>query len=501
MSHSLFQLQTETTNMINGSRPYLRILIERFFLALFLSTSLLLANAQAAEQKNVLLICVDDLRPELASFGASYIKSPNVDQLAKRGTSFHRHYVNAPSCGPSRFTLLTGRFGAPGNMALFARAQANKKSSGEARPSMPEWFRKLGFTTVSVGKVSHHPGGLGGKDWDDPEVVEMPGAWDRHLMPVGDWQHPRGTMHGLANGEIRVRGQMSVIQATEGPDSIYPDGLIVDKALQQLDLLSSDKSKPFFLAVGLIKPHLPFGCPKKYLDLYAGVTLPAIPHPDKPKGLSTWHKSGEFFKGYSTDGKDPREDQAFADEVRRHYAACVSYADASVGRIIERLRQTGEDKNTIIVLWGDHGWNLGEHGIWGKHNLFEEALRSPLIVVEPGDTAVGQKTMAIVETLDIFPTICELAEVSKPDFVEGVSLVPIMKDPGSTGRPAIGYTRDQRTLRTQTHRLILHKNGGVELYDHTSPEKETKNIAQENSELVDQLTTQLNERLSRVRDR
>jgi len=272
-------------------------------------------------------------------------------------------------------------------MALFARAQANKKSSGEARPSMPEWFRKLGFTTVSVGKVSHHPGGLGGKDWDDPEVVEMPGAWDRHLMPVGDWQHPRGTMHGLANGEIRGRGQMSVIQATEGPDSIYPDGLIVDKALQQLDLLSSDKSKPFFLAVGLIKPHLPFGCPKKYLDLYADVALPAIPHPDKPKGLSTWHKSGEFFGKYNMGGKDPRADQPFADEVRRHYAACVSYADASVGRIIERLRQTGEDKNTIIVLWGDHGWNLGEHGIWGKHNLFEEALRSPLIVVEPGDAS------------------------------------------------------------------------------------------------------------------
>jgi len=473
---------------------------ECLFLAFIFFSVVLTTNVEAAEQKNVLLICVDDLRPELASFGASYIQSPNIDQLAKQGTSFHRHYVNSPSCGCSRFTLLTGRYGGAGNQALFSRAKAIKKSPGDVPPSMPEWFREAGYTTVSVGKVSHHPGGRGGGKWNDSKKIEMPGAWHRHLMPAGPWKHPRGAMHGIANGEIRSKGKTPVIQAVEGPDSIYPDGLIVDEALQQLDLLSGDKTKPFFLAVGMIKPHLPFGCPKKYLDLYADVTLPPIPHPDKPEGLSTWHKSGEFFGHYSTGGKDPRTDEAFADEVRRHYAACVSYADASVGRIIERLKQTGEDKNTIIVLWGDHGWNLGEHGIWGKHNLFEEALRSPLIVVEPGEAAVGQKTMAIVETLDIFPTICELAEVAKPDSVEGVSLVPIMKNPSADGRPAVGYTGGQRTLRTQTHRITIHKNGGVELYDHTTPEKETKNIAQENSELVDQLTTQLNARLPRVRE-
>ncbi len=483
-----------------------RVDLRRFAECLFafvLSSVLCSISANATEQKNVLLICVDDLRPELASFGVSYIHSPNIDQLAKRGTSFHCHYVNAPSCGCSRYTLLTGRFGSSNNQALFTRAAAVKKNAGEVPPSMPEWFRKSGYTTVSVGKVSHHPGGRGGKDWDDGDVIEMPDAWDRHLMPVGDWQHPRGTMHGLANGEIRVKGQMSVIQATAGPDSIYPDGLIVDKALQQLDLLASDQSKPFFLAVGLIKPHLPFGCPKRYLDLYADVDLPAIAHPHKPEGLSTWHKSGEFFGQYAMGGKDPRTDTAFADEVRRHYAACVSYADASVGRIIEGLRQTGQEKNTIIVLWGDHGWNLGEHGIWGKHNLFEEALRSPLIVLDPSasETATGQKTEAIVETLDVFPTICDLTRVSKPDFVEGVSLVPIMKDPSLAGRPAVGYKAKVRTLRTQSHRLILHKNGGVELYDHTSPEKETKNIAQTNPELVNQMTDRLNKRLPRIRDR
>lgn len=474
-----------------------------FLLVFILSVVLCSNDAQAEEPKNVLLICVDDLRPELASFGKSYIHSPNIDALAQRGSSFHRHYVNAPSCGCSRFTLLTGRYGPSNNQALFKRAAAVKKNAGDVPPSMPEWFRKLGYTTVSVGKVSHHPGGRGGKAWDDDEMIEMPGAWDRHLMPVGKWQHPRGTMHGLANGQIRIKGESPVIQAAEGPDSIYPDGLIVDKAMQQLDLLSSDNSKPFFLAVGLIKPHLPFGCPKKYLDLYADVAMPPIPHPDKPKGLSTWHKSGEFFGQYSMGGKDPRTDAVFADEVRRHYAACVTYADASVGRIIEGLRQTGKDKNTIIVLWGDHGWNLGEHGIWGKHNLFEEALRSPLIVVDPSasESTNGQKSDAVVATLDIFPTICELTGVATPDFVEGKSLVPNMKDLSLAGRPAVAYSGKGRTMRTEEHRLTVHRNGGVELYDHTSPEKETKNIAKENVELVSQLTDQLNERLPRIRER
>ena len=192
--------------------------------------------------KNVLLICVDDLRPELNSFGASYIKSPNIDRLAEAGRAFTHHYVNAPSCGPSRYTLLTGRYGPGGNGALFQRAAKLEKEPQTVQPSMPEWFRKHGYFTVSVGKVSHHPGGRGGRNWNDDSVIEMPNAWDRHLMPVGEWQHPRGAMHGLANGEIRIKaGDMDVFQSTPGPDSIYPDGLIVDEALKQLDELAGKK--------------------------------------------------------------------------------------------------------------------------------------------------------------------------------------------------------------------------------------------------------------------
>jgi len=457
-----------------------------FFLA-----ALIAAPAFSEPQKpNILLLCIDDLRPELASFGAAYVHSPNMDRLAAAGRAFHHHYVNAPSCGPSRYTLLTGRYGPAGNNALFQRAKKVENNPGSVPPSMPEWFRTQGYTTVSVGKVSHHPGGWGGEDWDDQTRIEIPNAWSRQLMPTGKWKTPRGAMHGLAQGEICTKaGNMDVFQSKQGDDSIYPDGLITDEALSQLGKLAAS-DEPFFLAVGILKPHLPFGAPKKYCDLYDGVELPPIPHPEKPDWKTTWHGSGEFMK-YNRWGKDPRKDTEFATEVRRHYAACVSYADAQVGRLLEKLKQTGADKNTVIVLWGDHGWHLGEHGIWGKHALFEESLRSPLVIFHPAMAAPGAKSDAVVETLDIFPTLCELTGVPLPDFAQGVSLAPILEDPAVPGHPAVAYWGSATTLRTATHRLVLHKNGTVELYNHTTPEKESLNVARQNPKLVHSLKAQL----------
>jgi len=483
------------------SKSYsLRIIMKRnLSLCLLFGFTLALlpkAEADAAKKPNVLLICVDDLRPELACFGKSYIKSPNIDALAARGRAFKRHYVQAPTCGASRYALLTGTYGPSGNGALFARGAQVAKDSQSFPPSFPAWFRQNGYTTVSVGKVSHHPGGRGGKDWDQDSIPEMPLSWDRHLLPAGPWQHPRGVMHGLANGEIRVKaGEMDLFQAVEGPDSIYPDGLITDEALKQLDQLTkADDDKPFFLAVGIIRPHLPFGAPKKYLDLYEGVELPPIPHPTKPKGKTTWHGSGEFMK-YNRWKRNPNTDAEFATEVRRHYAACVSYADAQVGRVIERLKATGEADNTIVVLWGDHGWHLGEHAIWGKHALFEESLRSPLIISYPDMPKPGAHSRSIVETIDVFPSVCEIAGVAKPDFVDGVSLQSLIDDPTTAGHSAIAYAKAQ-TIRTETHRLIVHKDGRCELYDHDTAEGETRNVAAEHPEVVKALLSELNERLN-----
>ena len=450
---------------------------------------------QLAQMPNVLLICVDDLRPELKSFGAAHIFSPNIDNLAENGISFRKHFVNAPSCGPSRYTLLTGQYGPAGNNALFLRASRIAQGTEAIDPSMPEWFRTHGYTTVSVGKVSHHPGGRGGEDWNDSTIIEIPEAWDKHLMPVAEWEHPRGAMHGLAHGEIRIiAGDMDVFQTVVGDDNIYPDGAIINEALKQLGVLSADKGKPFFLAIGIIKPHLPFGAPKSYFDRYEGVKLPEIEHPQKPEGKTTWHGSGEFMK-YNRWGKDPNSDADFADEVRRHYAACVSYADAQVGRVLAELKSTGADKNTIVVLWGDHGWHLGEHAIWGKHSLFEESLHSPLIIQYPGMNNKGSKTDALVETLDIFPTLCDLTGVEIPEFVQGVSLKEILEIPNATGHPAIAYRNEVLTIRTETHRLSLHKDGFVELYDHTTEDGETVNVADKYPDLVEELKQALKTKL------
>ena len=186
-------------------------------------------------------------------------------------------------------------------------------------------------------------------------------------------------------------------------------------------------------------------------------------------------------------GKDPNEDTAFAEEVRRHYAACVSYADAQVGKVLAELKRSGADQNTIVVLWGDHGWHLGEHAIWGKHSLFEESLHSPLIIHYPGMKNEGHQTNAMVETLDIFPTLCDLAGVDAPPFAQGVSLRGVLDGADTVGHSAIAYQPGAATIRTATHRMTLHEDGFVELYDHTTEAGETNSVADEHPTLVAEL--------------
>ena len=253
-------------------------------------------------------------------------------------------------------------------------------------------------------------------------------------------------------------------------------------------------NKPFFLAVGIIRPHLPFGAPAKYMKHYRESKLPDTPHPKTPEGKTTWHGSGEFMK-YNRWKRNTNTDAEFAIKVRKHYADCVTYADAMVGRLLVRLDELKLRENTIIVLWGDHGWHLGEHAIWGKHALFEESLRSPLIISHSGLANPGKATRAMVETLDIFPTICELTGLKAPAGLNGQSLVPILKNPATKGHPAYAYKRGVQTIRTDTRRLIAHKSGQLELYDHTSSAGETKNLAEAQPEKAAALLKQLRARL------
>ncbi len=463
-------------------------------LALFLS---LLAPAFAAKP-NVLLICVDDLRPELKSFGADYIHSPAMDALAASGRAFTRHYVQAPTCGASRYALLTGRYGKTpaqkGNDALMASAK-----DAEKQPfSLPRQFRENGYRTIAIGKVSHYPGGLGGKDWNDPKKTEMPGSWDVNVMPTGPWKNPQAAMHGYADGVPRGAGT-PVSEHKVGDDMRYTDGWITREALSQMDGLA-EKKEPFFLAVGIMKPHLPFACPKSYLDIYEGQKLPPIPYPQMPASPSTWHNSNEFNR-YARGGRDPWKEPDYADEVRRSYAACVSYADAQVARIMAHLEKLGLAENTIVVLWGDHGWHLGEHAVWGKHTLFEESLRSPLVIRAPGMKQVGKATETIVETIDLYPTLCELAGVPIPEQLSGSSLIQHLEDPKVLGGEAVSYFGANDTIRTDRHRLIRHNPTGkapvFELYDHSSREKESENIAGQNPEFVRELTEKLDTKLGK----
>jgi len=461
--------------------------------------ALLCQGLHATERPNVLLLCIDDLRPELHCYGVDYIQSPHIDTLAKSGRLFTNHFVQAPTCGASRYALLTGSYGPADNDAMFRAAKKNKSLT-----TLPGHFRNQGYTSVSVGKVSHHPGGRGGPDWNDEAIPEMPDAWDRHLMPTGDWQHPRGAMHGLANGEIREDAPMNVFQSAIGDDDIYPDGLITHTALEQLDELAGAykrKQKPFFLAIGWLKPHLPFGAPATYMEPYANLKLPPIPHPQKPSGITTWHNSNEFRR-YDAWGKNANQDAVFADDVRKHYAACVTYADAQVGIVMEKLKQLGIHDNTIIVIWGDHGWHLGEHAIWGKHSLFEESLRSPLIINQPSMKQPGVSSNAIVESVDIFPTLCELAKITTPAGLYGSSLGPILAKPDSTPDTAISYQPNAESIRTDRYRLIRHPAGenkpaSYELYDHQSTAGETVNLADKQAATVKELELLLDQKLKR----
>jgi len=466
------------------------------FMLQFSSIFFALLISSLGAKPNVLFISVDDLRPELKAYGMEHIHSPAMDSLVQTGRAFKRHYVQAPTCGASRYALLMGKYGTTGalrnNDALMSVSGLADRESF----SMPKQFRKNGYRTVAVGKISHYPGGLGGKDWADSEKVEMPGAWDVNTMPTGPWKTPQKAMHGYADGVPRIPGGTPVNEHKQGDDFTYTDGWIAREAMSQMDELAG-KKEPFFLAVGIMKPHLPFACPKAYLDLYKDVKLPPIPHPQKPTGLSTWHASGEFHGNYIS--QDPNADPAYADEIRKSYAACVSYADAQVAKILNKLDELKLTENTIVVLWGDHGFHLGEHGVWGKHTLFEESLRAPLVIRYPGMEKGGVLSDAVVETVDIYPTLCELAGIPVPEGLSGKSLKLQLSDPAAAGGVAMGFSPKAETIRTERYRLIRHprKKGefAYELYDHDAAEKETKNLAEEKPEVVRGLVELMEERM------
>jgi len=441
--------------------------------------------APADSKPNVLFIAIDDLRNDLGALGAAHAKTPNLDKFAASARPFSHHYVQVPTCGASRLSLLRGM---RPTKPIHTRNHGIRETASEwADRSLPAIFRNHGYQTLALGKIGHYPGGLTGKNWDNPPE-ELPGVWDRHWIPDGPWEHAQAMMHGYANGKPRQAGKSPTIEAFDGPDEAYPDAWLARDAVATLgDLAKSDQ--PWLFAVGFFKPHLPFAAPKRYFDLHAD----GIPDLDpaisaKRPWPSNWHNSGEFRNNYGHPGdRDPATHPDYARDLRQAYAASTSYVDAQVGRVLDALREHQLDENTIVVVWSDHGFLLGEHAIWGKHCLYEHALRCPLIIRKPGIKNPGTISPAIVETIDVLPTLADLCGLPAPDGLDGLSLRPMLDDPATpTAKPALGFNAGgDRTLRDDRWRLIVDGKGQrAELFDYQSDPGETQNHAAKHPDLV-----------------
>lgn len=473
-------------------------------LAVFYGTTA--SGAETATNRyNVLFIAVDDLRTELGCYGLDYVRSPNIDRLASQGTLFTNHHVQVPTCGSSRYSMLTGRSPlnshvSDGNEVLYQGPSALQQELLPEAQSMPELFRRSGYHTVCIGKISHTADGrvyaYNGKGDGHPE---LPNAWDDLATPLGAWKRGWGIFFAYADGKHREDGQghRDLMEFVAEKDEDLPDGQMAASAIEQLGALKKD-GKPFFLGLGFFKPHLPFVAPKGDWEAMEKIDIPPPPHTAKPNS-AYWSKSGEFF-GYKTTFQKSNplapEDQLAA---RRAYLACVRYTDRQVGKVLDALDTLGLADSTIVVLWGDHGWHLGDSQIWGKHTSYERALHSPLIVRAPGISHAGTRCDALVETIDIYPTlvdICHTGFTSTRYPLDGTSLRPLLDGTSKSVRDAsLSYWGKAVTVRTPTHELIATRTAkgweNMELYDMRKTPDPVENLISSEPEIAARLQAKL----------
>lgn len=469
-------------------------------LALVLST-VWVASASAENNYNVLFIAVDDLRPELGCYGRSPTVSPSLDELAKHSTVFRNHFVQVPTCGASRFALLTGRSpgktGVLGNEAMYNGKNALSQKQLDGAQTLPELFRRSGYHTTLIGKISHTADGKvyaynGKGDGRD----EMPHAWDDLATPYGPWKRGWGIFFAYADGKHREdgKGHQDLMEFTAEKDNDLPDGMMADTAIEKLKAYGKNGDR-FFMGLGFFKPHLPFVATKKDWEAVDAMDIQPAPHGTKPD-TAYWHTSGEFYK-YKTDypKTNPlaKEDQITA---RKAYLACVRYTDRQIGKVLAALKETGLEDSTIVVVWGDHGWQLGESALWAKHVSHERALNSPLLIKVPGVTDQGQMTAALAETLDIYPTLVQLCDpkFQKTEYsLDGVSLAPIVQGTSDKVRDvAVSYWRNnQVSIRDDQYRLIVQMQKGtpqkMELYDIRETPDPVQNLIQEKPDVASKL--------------
>ncbi len=434
---------------------------------------------------NVLFIAVDDLRVELGCYGDTIVRSPHIDRLAEQGTLFQRAYCQQAVCNPSRASLLTGL--RPETLGIWDLPTHFR----QRRPdivTLPQHFKQHGYFTQNIGKIFHN--------WRQDDFKGDATSWS---VPAVMHYATHGADAPVVKG--LVPPDQSGVPRTEirdVPDEAYYDGRIASKAVAALRQLSQ-REEPFFLAVGFWKPHSPFNAPKRYWDLYSRADIKPPTNPAAPKNVPSiaLHDSREILRGFrSRPNSRPTADEVLT--LRHGYYAATSYADAQVGRVLQELDRQKLRDRTIIVLWSDHGFHLGEHSLWAKTSNFELDARVPLIIVAPQHTT-GQQTNALVELLDVYPTLVDLCGLPMPDHLEGQSLQPVLDDPTARvkrsaftwhPRPAyppagknpdvIGHSmRTARFRYTEWRRFDTDEIVARELYDHDRDSRETVNVAGE----------------------
>ena len=463
------------------------------------------SRAEDQDKLNVLFIASDDMRPELGCYGAQHIHSPNLDRLAASGTTFLRAYCQQAVCSPSRSSLMTGL--RPDTIRIWDLSTHFRDNVPDV-VTVSQHFKEHGYHAERLGKIYH----IGHGNRDDKY------SWSRSVSyPRSPRYGPEGNAHlkrllaeakaqgvDLKDNSKRPRGLPW--EAPDVADRELTDGMIAENAI---GLLGELKDQPFFLAVGFMNPHLPFVAPKKYWDLYDRDAIQLADNPFLPKGapsfaMTSW---GELRKYYDIPASGPLSDEQARSMIHGYFAA-ISYVDAQVGRLLDELQRLGLAEKTIVVFWGDHGWKLGEHGGWCKHTNFELDARVPWIIRAPKQKRPGTTTKGLVEFVDIYPTLCDLAGLPIPEVLEGTSAVPLMENPerpwktaafsqyprSTAGRRLMGYS--MRTDRYRFTRWQLRSDpdevAAVEIYDHLNDPDENVNLAADpaNSPLVGQLTRQ-----------
>jgi len=436
---------------------------------------------QGTQKPNVLLLYMDDLRPELASFGASQIQSPNIDALAAKGVRFTNAYCNVPVCGASRASMLTGMLPTKNRFLDYKTFAENETPEAV---TIPELFKNNGYTAISNGKIYHHLDDRE-SDWNE---VWRPYAFDQNdtgLAPTDYWESLWKDYQDPFNAsQYRITDRGPAYESEEVSDSTYIDGLLTEKVIRDIKKLKKGK-KPFFLTAGFISPHLPFNAPKKYWDVYDRNTITQpenynyIPKDAPEISISKWHE----MRAYTNIPRQGQVSDSVAIDLIHGYYATISYTDALVGKILNALKEEGLENNTIVVFVSDHGYNLQEHTQWAKFTNYNTSTQVPLIIYNPLSKTKGT-TNALTSLVDLYPTLAEICELEAPKKqLDGVSLVPVLNNPNSEGRESVFIKKNNGfTLKTRdfsyTEFIKPQDNSTVArmLYDHRRTKSENINV-------------------------